>query len=208
MKTSNYIIIAFFTFIIGGMLVLFIVKKDHEEVERSGVINMAVSSNNITDLANFSVIVAEPNARFSIGQSDSCRLTVYYPEKEDKPQNLYQISGDTLYLLETGDGVSVNLYLNVPEQLSSLVAKEDSRINLRNFNLDSLSVFAQDAHVFITDTNIGNFLLQANNTRVELYSNTINQISANLENNTSLTSSRNIDNVIIEKDSTSKYLFH
>ncbi|GHV29937.1 hypothetical protein FACS1894177_01650 [Bacteroidia bacterium] len=202
MKTSNYIVIAFFTCIIGGILVLFIAARGHENDYHPGVMKMALSSNG---LADFSVIVAESNTQFTIEQSDSCRLTVHYPEKEDEPKNPYRISGDTLYFLDTGNLVSVNLYLNVSKQLSSLVAKEGSRINLRNLNLDSLSVFAQDANVLFNDTHIENFLLQANNTRVDLYSHTINQISAKLENNATLYISGNIDKVVIEKDSTSNY---
>ncbi|GHT63224.1 hypothetical protein AGMMS50239_18740 [Bacteroidia bacterium] len=205
MKTSNYIVIAFFTCIIGGILVLFIAARGHENDYHPGVMEMTLSSNDAAGLANFSVIVAESNTQFTIEQSDSCRLTFYYPEKEDEPKNPYRISGDTLYFLDTGNLVSVNLYLNVSKQLSSLVAKEGSRINLRNLNLDSLSVFAQDANVLFNDTHIENFLLQANNTRVDLYSHTINQISAKLENNATLYISGNIDKVVIEKDSTSNY---
>jgi hypothetical protein len=206
MKTSNYIIIAFFTFIFGGMLFLFIAARGHENNERPGIRNRTLSSTELADLADFSVIVAEPDAQFTIEQSDSCRLAVYYPENDNEPKNPYRVSGDTLYLLGQEAFVSTNFYLNVT-QLSSFVANEGSHIHLRNLNLDTFSLFAQDADINIQNTHIGNLLLQANNTRVNIYSTTINQISAKLENNASLYS-ENIDKVVIEKDSTSYYSFH
>jgi hypothetical protein len=196
MKTSNYIIIAFFTFLIGATLCLFISAKSHKE-ENSNIIDSKEFS-----IPDFSVIVVETDTWLYIKSSEKNCLNVDYYNTPEEIVNPSRISNDTLYVSEKTAANSITINCT---QLSSLVVRNNGKTHINNLHLDSLSILAENAHVWMENSDIGTIHIQANNSNIQLYLAKINHISAQLENKTILSCYEDINKLEIEKDSTSKY---
>jgi hypothetical protein len=201
MKTSNYIIIAFFTALIGATLFLFVDAKNHEDE----------SSNNIDSkefrIPDFSVIVIETDTWLNIISRDKNKLNVVHYNTSEVIVNPGRVSNDTLYVSEktTANSITINC-----TQLSSLIVRNNRNVHINNLHSDSLSVLAENAIIWIADSKIGTIHVQANNhSNIQFHSSEINHISAQLENETELYSERTtINKTTFEKDQSSKCHFY
>jgi hypothetical protein len=222
MKTSNYIVTAFLVFIFGAMLFLFIAAKNHKE---------ETWNKKEYALADFTVIVAEPTAQFSIEQNDTNRLIVNYPENESEPKNLYRISSDTLFVLGKTEEI-YNIVVN-SRFFPSVVALKESQVDFRKLQSGSLFVYADRAklsfnneelkdsqpdsiglaisvtakhsRVDIQNTKANKIDIQADSASIWMNGNNIATFSAQLRNKTEFHFWGEVEHVAIEKDSSSGY---
>ncbi|GHT45241.1 hypothetical protein FACS189440_00850 [Bacteroidia bacterium] len=199
MKTSNYIVTAFFVFIFGSMLFLFIAARGHKGDAYPGIMEVDQTS---SDLADFSVIVVESNIHLTVNQSDSIRINFVYPKNKIKPENPCRISGDTLFIVQKED--VFNIVLN-SSHLSSIVAEENCHLQLNGLQSDSLLVDANRSAVYFQDVNVNKIAIQADSAHVRLGQGNIAEFSARLRNKTELYFWGEIETVAIEKDASSRY---
>ncbi|MDR2628061.1 MAG: hypothetical protein LBC40_08530 [Dysgonamonadaceae bacterium] len=211
MKTSNYIVIAFVVFIIGGILVLFITDKNHEEKCLSDTY----------PLDGFSVIVAEPGARFQVRNEAKDFIELCAMGEKKVPVDLYRIDNDTLFL--SSNSIAWKTVTVFCSGLSSINAKDSSRVLLKDFRSGNLHIEADRAHVSIEyshlpdvsiiagneshikiqNTKASSTDIHGNHSFVYLYSSAIDSLSVTLMNKTSFSAYDNrINTMLIRKDQT------
>ena len=94
MKTSNYILIAFFTFLFGGTFVLFLTAKIYNKTDNS--ITWTCEEKK---LEPFSVVVAEPGADFSLQiECHDPIIRCAHPPKEASVFPPFTVRNDTLFV--------------------------------------------------------------------------------------------------------------
>ena len=202
MKTSNYILIAFFSFIIGSILVLFIAAVGHEDDSYGGHTD---SEKKEYSLEDFSVIVTESNLRVHFNSSENNSLSFYFPRDREVSEKPFRISNDTLFLYPVA-GFELHHTLWVSgNNLSAVIAKGTDHISIGHFNSEALSVDAQQATFSIDNSNIRELNVFGDKADIRLYSSKIEFLSARLKNESSLDIHRNANKVDIEKDETSRY---
>ncbi|MDD4921299.1 MAG: hypothetical protein PHS30_02345 [Bacteroidales bacterium] len=148
MRTSNIFIIAFFIFILSGMLTLFFVTKNHKKIQDKNYFSEEMA------LPHFSVIVGNPDSEFSIESSDTNKLKISYPGKKKVVMPLpFLVRNDTLYINKTNekkermytyvtsDGYKQILSLVVQcAGIKKLIARQTNHINIGYYQSDSLSI--------------------------------------------------------------------
>ena len=150
MKTSKHILISFFVFIFGAILVLYADAKAHGKEKRAYTVFSQPKK-----LDSYSVIVAEYNSKVFI-KSDSVNTIVIEadkrvsvdPLKKDKtiveefkkefqfPE--YKIINDTLYIskeINTSDKIILKT-----NTLKKIITQKNAKIIILDFKADSLSV--------------------------------------------------------------------
>ena len=204
MKSSNYILVTFFVFIVGCSLVLFISARSHKNDK-----DLTNREYPLADV-NINVIVAESEALIRIHTSDTNSLSIHYPVNEREPENFYRISNDTLYvsrmILQSQASRRVDIYIR--SILSSVVAKSNSDIRITSFFSDKLEIYAEQALVDISNITIDEIVIQAIHSNISIYSTTETaSVSAKLErkSNLRINSAKNVGKVNIEKDESSRY---
>ena len=203
MKTSNYILIALFSFIIVSTLVLFIAAIGHENDYYGG----AQFDKKEYSLEDFSTIVVEPNLHVEFNSSENNSLSFYFPKGQEVNEKPFRIINDTLFVCHIADFNSLNLKVSGSE-LSTIVAKSNSRVRLNHFNSKTLSVDIQQANFTLDNSEIGKLNILGNKAEILAYSNKIESLSARLKNGASLDIKRNVNKVDIEKDETSRYFLY
>jgi hypothetical protein len=222
MKTSNYIIIAFFVFLFGGVFVLFLSSKIHQGDSDSGVYSEEKK------LEPFSVVVAEPGAEFHLRNAEYPRMRSFYQKPDTCGFLEYGIRNDTLFVF----AISGNKQPRLPHEiyarnLKSIVAKENSYISLQEFQADtlivnlnnavldaffdqtknhasSLSIQAISSKINLTRINVDNLNIQLNETTLNAWNNSIVGISGSLTDHSSLSVDA-MNKINVEVDSTSTY---
>lgn len=223
MKTSNIIMLTFLAFLFGGMTVFCIDSKHHEENK--------VFNNFEKKLTAFSVIVAENGAKFNLKNGNECKITQTYIKGTLPNIDSFAVRNDTLFvsskipkngMMKHTDNVTEIFCRNT----KSIVAKENSDIQIKEFHKDTLnitmkkailnckinkltylSVNADESNVTINCENIKKIDLKLDETKLDLSSkkNTEN-ISGILINNSSFNGK--IDGKInLEVDKSSKVYF-
>ena len=200
MKTSNYILIALFGFVTVSLLVLFISARGHENGENSNF------SQKEYPLDSVNVIVADQEIFINIRTSEKNSLKVRYPKDEKKPENVYRVSNDTLFVskvvYQNDRYIAIEVYVSY---LYSLVAKNNVNVYVRDFTFDELEINAEKAYVGFYNSSIGKAVIRADNSEVSMYSTKIKSISGKLENHSKLRSdSKNINKMDLEKDDNSQ----
>ena len=203
MKTSNYILIALFSFIIGSILVLFIAAIGHENNPYGAE---SGSEKREYSLEDFSVIVTESNVFFHSSENNSLAFFLL-PEDHEKVKNSFRVSNDTLFIFPIAgiEHINLNVYGN---RLSAVIAKNNSRVSINRFNSETLSVDVQHATFTLDNSDIRELNVLGDKANIRVYSNKVESLSAQLKNESSLDISRNANKVDIEKDETSRYSFY
>jgi hypothetical protein len=135
MKTSNIIIIAFFVFVLAGMLTLFIYTEKHENKLDVGFVTETI------DLPSFSVIVAEPTSKlFTVESGKSNKLIINKLKKEKNEASPYVIDNDTLRIVEQYNPVNPERSFIIQcTDVHTIIARQDNDIRLCGFDADSLT---------------------------------------------------------------------
>ena len=204
MKTSNYILIALFGFVTVSLLVLFISSRGHENGENSNF------SQKEYPLDSVNVIVADQEIFINIRTSEKNSLKVRYPKDEKKPENVYRVSNDTLFVakavLSNGMDMHTDVYVS---HLSSLVARSKSDIHIHDFTFNKLEINAYQARVNFQSSSIEEAIIQADNSDVSMYLMKGVSIFGKIENNSSLRGdSKNIQKIDMVKDQNSRFNFY
>lgn len=223
MKTSNIILLSFLIFLFGGMTVFSIDSKYHDMDKKF--------LNSEKKLAPFSVIVAEGGAKFNLKNGNENKISQAYLEGTVPNIDFFAVRNDTLFIsseipkngkMKHTDNVTEIFCLNT----KSIVAKENSDIQIKEFQKDTLnitmkktilncklkkltylSVSAIESNITLNCENIKNIDLKMDKTSLDLNSkkNTAN-ISGSLINNSSFDGK--IDGKInLDVDKSSKVYF-
>lgn len=221
MKTSNYITLSFFTFLFGGIFILFLAAKIDPRSDQKQEF--------VTDekpLDNFSVIVAEQGANIRIKSGETPKIGLHYHKGDTCVLPVYSVRNDTLFVQANP---AKNKYWEtnvVCKQVHSIEGREKSRIYLEQHPSDSLSVklnnsefkcfpeknstsfslqlTANDSKVSIGEVKMNNLDLQLRKTRIDAWQNHIRNLSGKLTDNSKI-SLGGVDKISLEADSTSTY---
>ena len=233
MKTSQYILISFFGFIIAAMLVLYTdslkVNKNNRIIDynNSGKI---IEYNRLTpkELGSFSAIVAESEADILIMQ-DSINSVVSWHLEDGHSSELpnYKIINDTLFVSKTDTPSQTTIRC---QSLHSIVGQNKSSIFIKNFSIDSLSfnldgsrvnvaingqsvkrleMIAKNKSVLsfqINQSDIGFMQIDVNDSRLDIYGNGYFQkVIVNLQNNSLFNLQGKGNTLAVESGASSNY---
>ena len=203
MKTSNYILIALFTFVVGSILVLFIAAIGHEDELHGGDPNLEKKEYLLED---FSVIVVEPETYIEFNSSEANSLSFFYSKDVEANEKPFRISNDTVFTFQTAALDHRQIFVS-GNNLSAVIVKEGGLFRAVRFNSETLSVDLQQAKFIIDESDIRKLNVLGDKAGIQMYSSNIESLSARLKNESSLDMHRNVNKVDIEKDETSTYLF-
>jgi hypothetical protein len=220
MKTSNYIIISFFVFLFGGILVLFIAAKFYPKAYPKWIFQEKT-------LEDFSVIVAEPGAVFFLNNGEQPKIkcssildTCYFP--------MYAVRNDTLFVSSYQDNKTIQHIDVFCKSIKSIQGRERSNININKFHFDTLivkleqSVFrfsvernssksssvkliANQSNVDMGQSNFDKLEIQIGQTNFNTSNSDIISLSGSLKDHSNLLFLGKAKNVNLEVDSTSTY---
>ena len=222
MKTSNYIIIAFFVFLFGGVFVLFVSAKIHQRSSVSGLWSEEKK------LEPFSVVVAEAGANFHLRAAEFPRMQSFYEKPDSINFPKYGIRNDTLFVFANSGIKPPRLPHEIyGRNIKCIIAKENSFVSLQEFCADTLmlklnnaavdaffdktkrqttrlSVQATGSRLKLAGVRLENLDLQLNDSKLNAWDNSITVISGSLKDHSSLSVGA-ITKISIEVDSTSTY---
>jgi hypothetical protein len=205
MKTSNYILIAFFAFIIGATLTLSIDSIGHEN-EDGRIVNEADIKKEKFTLPEFKVLVVEDNARYYVEESDGNSIQLSYLKDLAISPDFYRISEDTLYVNIVSTSL-INVHISC-QNLSSIIAKNKVYVRFNSLVTDHLQMDLDHAELSIREFQATSIDIQALHSVIRLHEGKIDILSARLTDESTISSSSNINKVDIEKDSSSNYNLH
>jgi len=207
MKTSNYILIAFFSFIIGSILVLFIAAIGHENKSYGGSYEDVVVQKEYS-LEDFSVIVIEPETHIEFNSSEKNSLSFFHSKDVEANEKPFRISNDTLFTFQTA-ALDHRQILVSGNNLSAVIVKKGSLFRAVRFNSETLSVDLQQAKFTVDESEINQLNIQGDKAEIWIHTTKIDILSARLKNESTLDIYRNANKIDIEKDETSRYsLYH
>lgn len=223
MKTSNYITLAFFTFLFGGIFALFVAARiQHGENSTITWISQEKT------LEPFSVVVAEPGSVCNLKMGDpkiigySAEDTCFLPR--------YEVRNDTLILFPYTDQ-TVNQHIDVYcKNIHEIQGKEKSDIRMQGTQDSSLVInlvnarfsydhdpnamkgsdvklLASNSYVNIQSANFKRLDIQLNQTKIDGWNNSIGSISGTLKNNSEIYV-QGLKSINLEADETSRYNIH
>lgn len=224
MKTSNLIIIAFATFILAGMLVLFVDSKQYKKKQKD-----AITFKEYT-LPSFSVVVAEKGSDVHFDMSDSTCIKVEYLKEKTTPKILFEVKNDTLYVFG-----GLRTFVKCPN-FTSFIGNKAHWIGLNGFEPDSLrlkmvggilnfntkktkftikngiqklgmlSVLATDsAYLNIKNLYLQDLSITLNNANIDVSCPSKNA-TIKLENKARVDCFDNFENITVQKDTSSTFL--
>lgn len=217
MKTSNYITIAYFIFLFGGVLTLFIAAKNNPE---AGI--EARSFLGTKELGHFSVVVNESTEMLILKHTERSRLLTTYNEGEPILFAPHEIRNDTLFILK--DPKSNYQFVQVEcSGAKSILSKAETTIRIDNSLSDTITIKLKKAKLFFLTSNdrtslltliadqseaqihanIDNFRIQANQTTIN-GNNSFSSVSGSLKNY-SMFVGRSVNHISLDADSTSTY---
>lgn len=235
MKTSNYILIAFFVFLFGGIFLLFLTSKHH----KAEVPQWKSSEKPLDD---FSVVVAEPGARFQVKIGDTTKLQINYklPDTLSYPKSY--VRNDTLFMfpwegkiqskqLDKGLIIRYNNMIVYARQLHSIIGKENSDIELYELTPDTLNINANRSRIIciyqkperpkgltniiasgksyikIDNLSVQNVKLDLTQSHLIFINSTIKKLTGPITNHSILAIQKLIPKINLDMDSTSKFNF-
>lgn len=228
MKTSQYILISFFGFLITAMLVLYV---DSLKAYNDNQAIMAEYKNiPPVDLEPFSTIVSGAHANIRIEQDSAYSLGLGFTMDGVIPQlAAYRVANDTLFILESDRSVRSQTLIRC-KSLHSIVGERESSVSLRSFKTDSLHISLNESQlsgaikkmdIKILDLHINNEsrlyldleqsrinsgILRGSNSDINLRGGqTFQTLDIELKDNSVLSLSGLVDELIMQSDTTSSY---
>ena len=233
MKTSNYIIIAFFIFLFGGVFVLFLTAKYHAPEKPQW-------KTGEKPLNDFSVVVAEPGAIFQvkIGKTTKIQINYKLPDTLSYPKSY--VRNDTLFMFPLDGKIQNKKFDKGPvfrhnniivhaKQIRSIIGKENSRVELYELSPDTLNIDANESkiycnfqksekpkgllnikavgmsYVLVNDLSVNNLNLRLTQSELRLQNSTVQTLTGSMVRYSILRSYRTIHTVNLETDTTSTY---
>lgn len=222
MKTSNYIIIAFFTFLFGGVFVLFLSAKIHQGDSDRGVYSEEKK------MDPFSVVVAEPGAEFHLRNAENPKMLCFYQKPDTSNFLPFGVRNDTLFVFAYSGIKKPRLPHEIyGRNIKCIVAKDKSYISLQEFRADtlivklnnavldaffdkarnrtySLSIQSVGSKINLAGIHAGNLDVQLNGTELRAWDNSIDSLCGTLTNHSNI-SIWKLGKINLEADSTSNY---
>lgn len=225
MKTSNYIAISFLIFLFGGIFILFLSAR----IDPRGSYHQEFFTQEKV-LDNFSVIIAEQGAGIHLRYGQAPKMSIQYSKGDTCSLPPFTVRNDTLFVSSYSYKKKqrpVDVYCN---GLKSIQEKNAAHVTIeKQFQADtlmvkldnaefsyysekdnpdriSLTLFADQSKVNIGETNFEKLEIQLNNTEMNVYNNSIGNLSGSIKNHSKLyiDTFRKIN---LEADSTSNYQF-
>jgi hypothetical protein len=229
MKTSNYILTAFYTFLFGGVLVMAVASKFHQENNSN---NQTQYRGEEKKLEPFSVIVAESDARFQIGTAENPCIQSSYQLPDSCKFPPYAIRNDTLFVsASTKKDNNGNLDVIYCKDVTSIVAKKNTYLKLQDFKINSndtmliklndskIDVFyqnpqdknmalflqAQESEINMNQAHFKTLNVKIDRSKLNAWNTTIGNLSLNLKNYSFMGAPATMEKVNLEVDSTSHF---
>lgn len=220
MKTSNYIIIAFFIFLLTCTFVLFLDAKMNFKNRQVGLHEKR--------LEPFSVVVAESGAEFNIRKGEYPRMLSYYDKPDTCSFPEYGIRNDTLFVFTSKEKKKPNKWNEIyGRNIKCIVAKVNSNVRLQQFMADTLVIkleyavfdanfdnaknrtlqlcmIANNSNINLHGAHIDHLNVQLNKTNMNSWNNSIVQLSGSLTNQSRLSLGA-IQKISLDVDLTSAY---
>lgn len=223
MKTSNYILISFFVFLFGGVFLLYISAKyiPHLYIDQE---YSALEK----PLDPFSVLIAKPGATVRLRPGETLKMSLFYTKSDSCTLPPFTVRNDTLFVSAYPDNLKqreVNVYCN---SLKSIQEEERAKISIeKQFDADTLLVKLESAEfsyfseqdspkritltlianrskVNIGETNFDHLDIQLNESKMNVWNNSINNLTGSITNNSNLNIVE-FKKINLEVDETSKY---
>jgi len=188
MKTSNIIFLSFLIFLFGGITTLFIGSKIYNEDD--GIRDFATIEK---ELPAFSVVVAEPGANFNLKNGEQNKMMQNYNKNTVPYFPSFIVRNDTLFVsaAEKLNYRKPHLIFETEiycKNISGIVVKEGSSIQLNDLNTDSLNLKLDKAR------------LNGSISKTSFVSLTARDSYMNFDNG------ENIEKIVLELDHTELYL--
>jgi hypothetical protein len=223
MKTSNYIILSFFVFLFGGVFVLFLSAKI--DPRGSGKQTYLALDQ---PLDSFSVVIAGPGANIRLRPGEIKKMQLIYPKGDSCIFPPVTVRNDTLFVSSYPDKKKqreVSVYCN---GLKSIQEKEGAKVTIeKQFEADTLLVKLQNAEfshfsdvnspkricltliadqskINIGETNFDHLEIQLDQTEMNTWNNSINNLSGSIKNHSRLNTSA-FNRINLDVDPTSNY---
>lgn len=224
MKTSNYIIIAFFTFLFGGIFVLFLSStfKIGKVPDQNFLAQEKV-------LDNFSVVVAQPGANLYLKTGTIPKISKHYLKGDTCSLPPFIVRNDTLFVGANPVGDKQLSSEIIYKQITGIEGGEKSRIEIDQFAADTFNItvhtgkvycFAgkfkninkkvniqatKQAYIQIHNLNIQSIQIGLDNSELNFQNTTIQNLTGVLKDRSKLQSYHAINKLELEVDSTSTY---
>ena len=226
MKTSNYILIAFFTFLFGGIFVLFLTAK----IDPRSSHNQKILSQE-KPLESFSVVVAQSGADVFLINGDKTIIRQQYIEGDTLAFPTFEVRNDTLFVGKKPYKKDRFLLSSeiIYKKITGIEGKKESRIQLDIIPVDTFKISidagnfycfgntsgeikkgvtingTNHAHIQMNDQIITSLVLNLNNSELNIQNTTIQYLAGSLANKAMLLSYKSIEKINLETDSTSTY---
>ena len=145
MKTSNKIFFSFLIFLFSGIIALYVGSKYFYENVKFLIQDKKT--------APFSVVVAEPGAVLVIKNGKEFNVSQSYKKGSVPDFASFEVRNDTLFMSAVKSKIEGKWFI-VPEvyckNVKSIIAKEKTNINLKNYQTDSLSIKLNRSDFFWT----------------------------------------------------------
>ncbi|MFA9193911.1 hypothetical protein AAGV33_05790 [Flavobacterium sp. FBOR7N2.3] len=181
MKTSNILFISFLIFLFGGIIFLCVGSKYYEVIN-----DPANFSRKEKKIATFSVVVAEPGAFFYLRNAKENKIV--QSSKKGSVANFptYIVRNDTLFVssrkpikdLAENYSVATDIFCVA---LKKIVAKENSNVNLMDFNADTLNISTIKSRLDLRFKNISCISLQSKDSDIYLEGEKLEKLVVNLD---------------------------
>ena len=145
MKTSNIISVAFITFVLAGMITMYVVTKNHDISIYKNLYKEKIA------LESFSVIVADNQSRIYIESGDSNLVTLSYLGDKKVLPSQYLIKNDTLYISNSTMEIDESFLIQCVK-VQSIISRKNSNVTLFRFSSDSLSLFSENSQIQLNNS--------------------------------------------------------
>lgn len=181
MKTSNIILLSFLSFLFGGITFLFIGSKYYK-----GIDNKADFSIQEKKTAPFSVVVAERGAFFYLRNAKENKIVQTYKKGSVANFPPFIVRNDTLFIssLKPIKGLAENFNIQTDVfcvDIKNIVAKENSNVNLMDFNADTLNISTNKSRIDLRFKNIACIWLQSSDSDVYLEGEKLEKLVVDLD---------------------------
>lgn len=187
MKTSNKIFLSFLIFLFSGIIALYVGSKYFYE--------NVTFLNQDKKTAPFSVVVAEPGAFLVLKNGSEFGVSQSYKKGSDPDFASFEVRNDTLFMSAVKSKIDGERFI-VPEvyckNVKSIIAKEKTNINLKNYQTDSLYIKLYKSDFFWTIKKINFVTIDAKDSYLHLYEGSITKMNIDLDKTGLWLESKNI----------------
>ncbi|MDR1683156.1 MAG: hypothetical protein LBS25_07200 [Candidatus Symbiothrix sp.] len=197
MKSSSYIVIAFFVLLLGSCLVFNLCALNHQTsmVEHS------------VELEKFHTIVIQANAQINIQTGIENQLIVSLPKDSLVRNDWYTVHNDTLFWNYSPPEINSMSFRISGSGISAIVVKQIKRqINLESISGDNLRIEADEAFIRSENMQMNRLDIQSIQSHIYIRSKRIDTLSVCLRQNSYLSSEEKAACILmIDKDADSKF---